>query len=141
MQCCTATASQTMYRVWQRIQRYDAGKLRVNLLLNHASPWADINSYIPYAGRVDVKIKQPVDLSVRIPEWATPEGTRCEVDGDARSLSWDGRYAGVGSLKPGQVASLSFPDTDANRRGTRREGAVHVAEERQRRDRNLPARA
>ena len=123
MQCCTATGSQTMYRIWQRIQRYTAGKLRVNLLLNHASPWADIDSYIPYTGRVDVKIKQPVDLSVRIPEWATPQETRCEVNGEARSISWDGRYAGVGSLKPGQVASLSFPIPS-------RTDVVHIEKER-----------
>ena len=102
-----------MYRIWQRIQRYTAGKLRVNLLLNHASPWADIDSYIPYTGRVDVKIKQPVDLSVRIPEWATPQETR-----SARSMvrpvlsSWDGRYAGVGSLKPGRSGVPQLSDTE-----------------------------
>ena len=53
----------------------------------------------------------------------SPKETRCEVDGEARSLSWDGRYAGVGSLKPGQVASLSFPIPS-------RTDVVHIEKER-----------
>ena len=121
--CCTATASHTIYRIWERIQRYEAGKLRVNLLLNHASRWADIDSYIPYTGRVDLKIKQPVDLSIRIPEWATPQETLCQVDGETRSPGWDGRYAVVGSVKPGQVASLRFPIPT-------RTDVVHIEKER-----------
>jgi hypothetical protein len=58
---------------------------------------------------VDVKVKQPVDLEVRIPEWVAPRDTRCQVDGQERSLTWSGRYAEVGSVAPGAVATVSFP--------------------------------
>ena len=109
MHCCTVNGVRGLYWVWQRMLRHQEGKLRVNLLLNRASPWADIDSYIPYQGRVDVKVKQPVDLEVRIPEWVAPRVTRCQVDGQERSLSWNGRYAQVGSVGPGAVATLSFP--------------------------------
>jgi DUF1680 family protein len=121
--CCTANGSRALYYVWDRILRYEGGKLRVNLLLNRASRWADVDSYIPYQGRVDVKVKQPVDLSIRIPEWVTPGETRCQVSGDERELEWDERYAQVGALKPGDVATLSFPIFE-------RTDVVHIEKER-----------
>ena len=107
--CCTANGSKVLYWIWERILRYQDGKLRVNLLLNRASKWADVDSYIPYEGRVDVKVKQPVDLSMRIPEWVTPAETRCQVNDMDRSLEWEGRYAKVGSVEPGDIVTLSFP--------------------------------
>ncbi len=109
MQCCTITGAQTLYWIWERVLRHQDGKLRVNLLLNRASPWADIDSYIPYQGRLDVNVKQAFDLEIRIPEWVTPNETRCELNGEQRSLGWDGRYAQVGPVNPGQVVTLTFP--------------------------------
>ena len=109
MHCCTVNGARTMYWIWQRMLQHQEGRLRVNLLLNRASPWADVDSHIPYQGRIDVKVKQAVDLAVRIPEWVAQGETRCEVNGEERRVSWDGRYARFGSVKPGDVATLSFP--------------------------------
>jgi hypothetical protein len=109
MHCCTGNGTRAIYYVWDRILTHQDGKLRVNLLLNRGSPWADVDSHIPYTGQVDVKIKQPLDLSIRIPEWVSPDETRCHVAGTERSLRWDGRYARVGAVRPGDVATLTFP--------------------------------
>jgi hypothetical protein len=107
--CCTAYGSNGLAWAWDRVLRYKEGRLRVNLLLNRASQWADVDSYIPYQGRVDVKVKSPLELSVRIPEWVSPDQAKCQVDGQDRTLGWDGRYAKVGSVKQGDVATLTFP--------------------------------
>jgi hypothetical protein len=37
--CCTATSALTLYQLWKSIVSADAGRLRVNLLMNHASRW------------------------------------------------------------------------------------------------------
>ena len=108
MHCC-AESGPALYRVWKGILDHRDGKLRVNLLLNRASPWADVDSYIPYEGRVDVRIKRGCDLSIRIPEWAQPEQVSCRIDDQDRSLSWDGRYAVVGQVEPQDVVTLTFP--------------------------------
>ena len=105
----TANAARALYWIWSRILEHTSGKLRVNLLLNRASPWADIESYVPYIGRVDIKIKQAVELSVRLPEWALRKDVRVQVNGAERQSSWRGRYADIGQLKPGDTASLTFP--------------------------------
>ena len=50
-----------------------------------------------------------MDLELRLPEWVKPEESRCEVDGRARKLTFDGRYAIVGGIREGQTAILNFP--------------------------------
>ncbi len=107
--CCAGNGNRTWYHIWENILHHDAGKLRVNLLLNRASQWADVDSHIPYTGQVDVKVKQPVHLSLRIPEWVTPQQARATVNGQDRTLSWEGRYAQVGEVKPGDVVTMTFP--------------------------------
>jgi hypothetical protein len=107
--CCTAYGCNGLSWIWERTLRHQDGQLKVNLLLNRASEWADVDSYIPYQGRVDVKVKKPVDLSIRIPEWVTPDQAKCQVNKQDRQLGWNGRYAKVGGVKPGDVATLTFP--------------------------------
>ena len=82
--------------------------MKVNLLLNRASAWADVHSHIPYCGRVDVKVKRDLDPELRLAEWALPEEARCTVDGTPRALSFDGRYAQVGAVEAGQKVRLEF---------------------------------
>ena len=107
--CCSSSGMRALYYVWRNILDYEPGKLRVNLLLNRASRWADVDSYIPYQGRVEVKMKQGAEVEVRIPEWAPLDQVQCEVDGKARKLTFEGRYALVGKAEKGQTVSLRFP--------------------------------
>jgi len=109
MHCCTGNSTRAIYYLWENIVTYQNGKLKINLLLNRASPWADVNSYIPYEGRVDVKIKEACDLSIRIPKWANLEQTHCQVNNLDRPLSWEGLYAKVGPVTPHDVVTLNFP--------------------------------
>jgi len=107
--CCTGNGARALYYVWEKIVRFKNGTLSVNLLLNRASPWADVDSYIPYEGRVDVRMKQICNLEIRIPEWARPEETSCTVDGQSRELTFQGRYAQVGRVENGSQIVLTFP--------------------------------
>ena len=107
--CCTGNASRALYYVWERMVQYEAGKLKVNLLLNRASQWADVDSHIPYVGQVDVKIKKAVELSMRIPEWVSPADVRIRVDGKDIQVKCIGRYAQVGDVVPGNVVTMTFP--------------------------------
>ena len=109
MHCCTGNATRGIYYVWENILKYDQGTLRVNLLLNRASRWADLDSHIPYRGRVDLAVKQDLDLEIRIPEWVSPEEARCAVNGQTRPLVFRDRYALVGAVRAGDEVVLEFP--------------------------------
>ncbi|RKZ72810.1 MAG: hypothetical protein DRQ57_16315, partial [Gammaproteobacteria bacterium] len=91
---------------------------KINLLLNRASEVADIDSHIPYTGQVDVKVKQAVELSIRIPEWVKPEDASATVDGKSRDISFSGRYAQLGDVNAGQTATLSFPISERDEKTT-----------------------
>ena len=78
-------------------------------MLNRASAWADVASYLPYEGQVDVTMKERCSVSIRIPEWVQPAETTCLVGGQPRKLGWDGRYARIGDVNAGDAVSLVFP--------------------------------
>ena len=107
--CCTANGARSLFFAWNQILTYHDGALSVNLLLNRVSRWADIDSYIPYLGRVVVHVKQSLELSLRIPEWATPENTHATINDAACRIEWNGRYARVGGVKAGDSVAVSFP--------------------------------
>ena len=107
--CCGGSGARGLYFVWKEMLTFRKGKLKVHLLLNRASKWADVESYIPYNGRVDIKIKQDLVLEVRLPEWVEPKDVKCEVSGKARELTFDGRYANVGEVQEDQVVQVTFP--------------------------------
>jgi hypothetical protein len=110
MHCCTGNGTRALYYIWEHILTESNGVLSVNLLLNRPSPWADIHSHIPYTGQVDVKVKKNCRLlRMRIPQWVKPEEVACMVNGQSKELGWDGRYALVGSVKPKDVVTLTFP--------------------------------
>jgi hypothetical protein len=109
MNCCTASGSRAIFALWRDMLSYENGTLKVNLLFNRASKWADVDSYIPYTGRVDLRAKQSLQLQVRIPEWVKPGEAECDIDGESRKLTWKDRYAKVGKIETGQTARVTFP--------------------------------
>ncbi|MGH9162734.1 MAG: hypothetical protein ACRD2X_22430 [Vicinamibacteraceae bacterium] len=111
-QCCTGNAARAIYYAWQAILEKRADEFRVNLLLNRASKWADIHSYLPYEGRVDVKVKAALPkLTIRVPAWveSRSEAVECRINGSRRRLGWQGRYVDVGAVDAGDEVALTFP--------------------------------
>jgi hypothetical protein len=108
--CCTGNGNRALFYAWRRIVEEKDGVLRVNLLLNRTSQWADVNSLLPYAGRIEVTMKKAERLLVRIPSWVTgPSSVACTVDGARRTGAMQGRYLAVGAVAPGQKIVVEFP--------------------------------
>jgi len=109
MHCCTGNASRTIYYLWENIITFSEDGLRVNLLMNRASKWADIDSHIPYSGRVDIRIKEDICLKVRIPGWVDPEYVTCMVNCRKIKVEMDGRYLEFGRVFDGDKIEVLFP--------------------------------
>lgn len=108
--CCTGNGPRALYYVWSAMIQHHEAQLRVNLLMNRASRWADVYSYIPNEGRVDLKIKQPChSVLLRAPEWVDAAHVVCEVGGVARLFTWKGRYLDIGAVNPVDKVTLKFP--------------------------------
>jgi hypothetical protein len=112
MHCCTGNSTRALYYIWENIVTVKGDELRVNLLLNRASAVADVYSFIPYEGRVKVKLKKPCGrVLVRAPEWieSASRQVTSTVNGSPRELRWEGRYMNVGAANPGEAIDLTFP--------------------------------
>jgi len=107
--CCTGNGSRSLYFAWRAILKQENGTLRVNLLLNRASPWADVDSHLPYAGRVDIHVKTSNLLLVRIPQWVPTAAVKLQVNGATRNYGWQGRYLDAGHVDQGDEVAIEFP--------------------------------
>jgi hypothetical protein len=112
MHCCTGNGTRVLYYVWENMLQHQDDQLRVNLLLNRASRWADVHSHIPCQGRVELRIKTPLQrVLLRAPQWVAggSDAVSCRVNNSPRPLHWEGRYLDVGAVKPGDHVALTFP--------------------------------
>ena len=86
--------------------------MRVHLLLHRRSDWADVESSVPYAGRVKVLVKRDMEsVAIRAPEWVPSQSPAltCEVNGRRRETAWDGRYVEMRDVSHGDVLVFGFP--------------------------------
>jgi DUF1680 family protein len=107
--CCTGNSARTLYWIWDSILTKEDDKVVVNLLLNRASPWLDVDSHLPYEGKVALKVKEAKAAGVRIPDWTDRERVTCTVNSEEQAFSWSGSYVEIGDLKPGDAVTIDFP--------------------------------
>ena len=110
--CCTGNCLRTIYYVWENSVHESRGEFRVNLLLNRAAEAADVYSYIPYEGRVELKIKKGIHaVVVRAPEWIESGDSQlvARVNGKPRHIHWEGRYVDLGHAAAGDRLEVTFP--------------------------------
>jgi hypothetical protein len=100
------------YYVWEGIVRYKEGVAQINLLLNRASPWLDIDSYLPYEGKVVIKNKTAKGLAIRIPRWVDKSKVQCCINRANISFFWVGNYLMLEKVKNKDVKSGSNRDLD-----------------------------
>jgi hypothetical protein len=107
--CCSTHGNMGLFYAWDGIIRYQDGTAQVNLLLNRASPWMDIDSYLPYEGKVVLKNKTAREIFVRIPLWVDRQKVRCTRSGENLPKVWFGSYLRVEGLQSNDVLTLEFP--------------------------------
>jgi hypothetical protein len=128
MGCCTANGTQGLYYAWEGALRCDGDAAQVNLLVNRASALADVDSYLPYEGKVIIHNKRAKQVSVRILSWIDRRRLQLSVEEQLRPLNWVGNYVVIDDLKLGQRCILRFSIPESRRKYTalhrvwRREG-------------------
>ena len=113
--CCLGSGTRALYTVWSNAITEKNGRVFINLLLNKGTEKLDVLSYLPYEGRVELKIKEDIDeLYIRIPEW-TPYG-RVEVrfgentPVNGGKLPWINTYfLKLGHARRGESITVLFP--------------------------------
>ena len=107
--CCQGNGSLALYEAWRAILDHSDGVVQVNLLLNRASPWLDVDSYLPYEGKVVLKNKTARTAHVRIPSWVDKKVVRCSVNDRQAARHWLSNYLILEGLRPSDVVRVEFP--------------------------------
>jgi DUF1680 family protein len=109
MHCCTGNGTRGLYYAWEGTVREKGDAAQVNLLLNRAAKLLDVDSYLPFEGRVLLHNKAARRIAVRIPSWVDRRALRAGVGGREASLDWIGNYLEFAGLQPGETIALTFP--------------------------------
>ena len=112
MHCCTGNGARALYYLWDNMLELEKGELRLHLLLNRVAPWAEVISFIPHRGRVDLRIRQDcARVSIRIPEWITAQHSSlcCRINGSPHKPIWEGRYIILPGRVSGDTIQITFP--------------------------------
>jgi hypothetical protein len=85
------------------------GTAQINLLLNRASPWLDVDSYLPYKGKLVVHNKTARKLSIRIPDWVDITAVKCWLNKRPVTSFQAGRYLVFENIAKRAELTLTFP--------------------------------
>src|SRR5262249_54065585 len=91
------------------------GVATVNLFLNRASRWMDVDSYVPYEGKVVLHNKLARTALVRIPSWVNAGEVESFVNDRAAEPVLTGRHLLFEKLKPADQIRLRFPVRESTR--------------------------
>jgi hypothetical protein len=107
--CCSGNGTQAFYYAWESVVRAQNGDARVNLLLNRASPWLDVDSHLPYEGKVVIRNKTARSIAVRIPGWSNKRDVRGRINEADASPRWVSNYLLFDKVNGGDVVTITFP--------------------------------
>src|SRR5207248_1642187 len=96
----------------------DDGVATVNLFLNRTSSWMDIDSYLPYEGKVELHNKEAKTALVRIPSWVDMKEVRSFVSNTVARPARSGRYLIFDGLQKGETIRLEFPNPETREEHT-----------------------
>jgi hypothetical protein len=107
--CCTGNCAVALHDAWSSILSHENGVVNLHLLLNRASPWLDVDSCLPYEGKVVLRNKSAGTVYLRKPLWVDKGSIRCQVNGEVRDLHWVANYLAITDLSLGDVVAVEFP--------------------------------
>lgn len=111
MTCCIASGTRGLFLAWRNVVTEERDVVSVNFLLNRGTSRADVFSYLPHEGRVEVVANRDARrLRVRVPSWVDP--TTLDVTrsgGPDADVRWDGPFVGLEDVSEGERVVLSFP--------------------------------
>jgi hypothetical protein len=99
---------------------YNNGLAKINLLLNRASKWLDIDSYLPFDGKVVIHNKKAKNISVRIPLWVDKNEVKCSINNKKTEPAWTGQSLLFSDIDKKDVVTIIFPVVETTEKYTLR---------------------
>jgi hypothetical protein len=113
--CCAPEGIRTIHTTWDATicrlppSGSQPGGVYVNMPFRRASPWGEVMSFMPDAGRVTVVASAQDSYCLRPPHWAAPEDVRAFVGGQPVTVHWAGNYVCFERVTPGDELTITYP--------------------------------
>jgi hypothetical protein len=108
MQCCNGAGTRGLYDLWRYAVDDDGRRARVNMAFSRPTAWGDVVSHMPYAGRVEVRMKAARDLGFRIPAWVAPAEMTAHRNGAPVCPEIKDGYAWLAGLRSGDLVGVRY---------------------------------
>jgi hypothetical protein len=107
--CCTGNCTNAIYYTWEAtLREIDPSSVQVNLLLNRVSTAMDVESSLPYRGKVVLRNKTARMAALRIPAWVSRKTLRVRVNDRDTAPPWAGNYIILNGLRQRDVVTAEF---------------------------------
>jgi hypothetical protein len=107
--CCGGSGTHAFFTVWKNAARFADGCLSVNLHIDKLLPQAEIRCYQPYQGLLTIRLQEPCDVNVRIPEFVSPTQIQVASDGgEVATRTW-GNYLILKQRRQGETLHIRYP--------------------------------
>ena len=107
--CCSGNCPPALYAVWDGMVQGKDDVVQVNLLLNRASQWLDVDSYLPYGGKLVLHNKSARVITVRMPRRVDLSAVRVSINNEPEPAIFAGRYVLFTDAKSGDRIEITFP--------------------------------
>jgi hypothetical protein len=107
--CCGGSGLHAFFTVWKNASRFQDRTLSVNLHIDKLLPQAEIRSYQPHKGLLEVKLRESCRVRVRIPDFVQEKDINVESTmGGGTSKAW-GNFLELGERRAGEELRLTYP--------------------------------
>lgn len=113
--CCIGGGLRALYLTWRAAVTETGRETRVNLGFSRSTPFADVAGHEPWEGRIDVRVRSPRRVLIRVPDHAALSEVVAFVNDSRVEVPYDGRYAVFQDLESGQMAAITYPLRESSR--------------------------
>ena len=108
--CCLGAGIRGCYLAWNGAVEKKDDTVYVNMAFSRNSPWAEVISYQPYEGRIDVIIHDAEKAMVRMPSWINSEDLQISINDTPVSVNYENKiYLKLSGLKKNDYIKIQYP--------------------------------
>ena len=109
MGCCASSGAKGLYLAWHEALTSTEGGVSVNLPVSRDSDKATVRCREPNEGRLEITMKHPGNLTVRVPGGPDRADVTVERDGTPVDVSWRGDFVELAGLDAGARVVVRYP--------------------------------
>lgn len=109
MGCCHPHGTRALYLLWHHAVTKKEEGVFVNLLFSRDTPWVEVNSHLPYEGKIEIVVHNAPTVLVRTPDWVERTEVQVFKNNEAAKFIWSKSYVKVVGLRPSNRLTVTFP--------------------------------